>query len=569
MDAGERFESMPTRNGFTEIRAAAEALRCARYVNYNPSNAEIYDLAAKSINTIVSEVLIPRVAIEKLGLRKDQNKVIVSYSGQDTGRSAWARRLVHEADAGLRDKYARIAREANMNLMARELIYTEAYVGKSVSFIVKATLIVPKEWAKLALDFQANFIPVNKETTRIFKTRRNKLPDLKVVVFPEWTPDFVRDNQNKPIIPDLPRLCTLFDSEGDTAYLLGARYFGEVKKATLTLAWNAVALNGLGCGVHGSSKLLHVKSRDGPRDIVFLTIGLSGSGKSTIGLSIHEGHMKPGERVKIANDDAVAVMFHDKVTVGFEEGCFNKTDDYKPGSYMLETLVTAEDVLTYRNEKGQIEVMHEDVFVGNGRCITYRPALKGASEDLNVPWPDYITMIMKEETLPPMMLVKDPILTVALFMSLSTKPGAAENIPVEEMGKLKIIPGANPFIIYPMKLEADTVTNMIKTTGCKGLVFNTSEFYIDEKRRTKIPKELTLSFYPMIARDEVKWTEYRAGLCLPVFDEEYEGKFSPDKVQDKEGYKRLYNERMDQRMACLKKLNLSQEYVTSLEKLRF
>ena len=559
---------MPMKNGFTEIRAAAEVLRCAQKVIYNPSITEIYDLTAKSINVVVSDIRIPKVAMEKLGLRKDQDRVIVSYSGQDTGRSAWARRLVHEADAGLRDKYARIAREADMNLMARELIYTEAYVGKSERFIVKATLIVPKEWAKLALDFQANFIPVNKVSTAVFEKRKVKLQDIKVVVLPEWTPDMVKDQQNKPIVPDLPRLCMLFDSEGDTAYLLGARYFGEVKKATLTLAWKAVVTNGLGCGVHGSSKLLRVKSKQGAKDVVFLTIGLSGSGKSTIGLSIHEGQMKPGESVKVANDDAVAVMFEGNVTVGFEEGCFNKTDDYKPGSYMLETLVTAEDVLVYRDEKGRVGVMHEDVFVGNGRCITYRPALKGASEDVNVPWPNYITLIMKEETLPPMMLAKNPILIAALFMSLSTKPGAAENIPVEEMGKLKIIPGANPFIIYPMQLEADTVTKMIKTTGCRGLVFNTSEFYVDTVKRTKIPKELTLSFYPKVARDDIEWEEYRAGLYLPKFDSDYASKFDPRRVPDKEGYRKLYNDRMDQRLAYLKKLNLSDAYLKAIEKLK-
>ena len=119
-----------------------------------------------------------------------------------------------------------------------------------------------------------------------------------------------------------------------------------------------------------------------------------------------------------------------------------------------------------------------------------------------------------------------------------------------------------------MQLEADTVSKMIRTTGCKGLVFNTSEFYVDEKKRTKIPKELTLSLYPRIARDEIQWREYRAGLFLPVLDEDYESKFDPEKVSNKEGYKKLYNDRMDQRIAYLRKLDLSGEYVAALEKLK-
>jgi len=496
---------MKMKQGYTEIRAAAEILKNAKKLIYNPPIADIYDLAKESVNVVVSDVEIPAIAMKKLGFKENQNKVIVSYSGQDAGRSAWARRLVHEADESTRDNYARIVREVNMKLLTRELLCTESYIG---------------------------------------------------------------DQQNKPIISNLPRLIMLFDSDGNTAYLLGARYFGEVKKATLTLAWKAVVTSGLGCSIHGSSKLLHIKTPKGEKDVVFLTIGLSGSGKSTIGLSIHEGHMRDGEYVKVANDDAVAIIFNENVTVGFEEGCFNKTDDYVPGSYMLETLVTAENVLVYRDSNNRIGLIHEDVFVGNGRCITYRPALRGASEDVNVPWPNYITLIMKEETLPPIMLVKDPILIASLFMSLSTKPSAAENIPIEEMGKLKIIPGANPFIIYPMQQEADTVTKMIKTTGCKGLIFNTSDFYVDTKKRIKIPKELTLSLYPKVARDEIQWEEYRPGFFLPKFDEEYEKKFDPRHVLDQEGYKKLFNDRMDQRIAFLRKIGLSEDYQKALEKLK-
>lgn len=559
---------MKMKQGYTEIRAAAEILKNAKKLIYNPPIADIYDLAKESVNVVVSDVEIPAIAMKKLGFKENQNKVIVSYSGQDAGRSAWARRLVHEADESTRDNYARIVREVNMKLLTRELLCTESYIGKSEKFIVKASLIVPKEWAKLALDFQANFIPIDKESTRIYENRQVKISEIKIIIYPEWTPDMVRDQQNKPIISNLPRLIMLFDSDGNTAYLLGARYFGEVKKATLTLAWKAVVTSGLGCSIHGSSKLLHIKTPKGEKDVVFLTIGLSGSGKSTIGLSIHEGHMRDGEYVKVANDDAVAIIFNENVTVGFEEGCFNKTDDYVPGSYMLETLVTAENVLVYRDSNNRIGLIHEDVFVGNGRCITYRPALRGASEDVNVPWPNYITLIMKEETLPPIMLVKDPILIASLFMSLSTKPSAAENIPIEEMGKLKIIPGANPFIIYPMQQEADTVTKMIKTTGCKGLIFNTSDFYVDTKKRIKIPKELTLSLYPKVARDEIQWEEYRPGFFLPKFDEEYEKKFDPRHVLDQEGYKKLFNDRMDQRIAFLRKIGLSEDYQKALEKLK-
>ncbi len=561
---------MVDKSEFSRIRASAEILKSAKKIIYNPSISEIYNLAEKGINTIITDVPIPKVAVEKLGLSADQNRVIVSYTGQDVGRSAWARRVLQDFDPDTQDKFERIVREVNAKLLSRKLLYTEVYIGKSEYFMIKASLILPVEWAKLALDFQANFIPVNEQTTEVYKKRKIKAPEIKIVIFPEWEPTMVRGQDNKPILPELPRLTMLFDREYNTAYLLGARYFGELKKAALTLTWKTIVMNGHGAAIHGSSKYMKVKKGDKLERVVFITIGLSGTGKSTIGLSSHEGYLDPekGECVRIANDDALAVLFDYPVTLGFEEGCFNKTDSYTPDNYMVNTMVTAENVLVYQDENGRRLILHEDTYSPNGRCVTYRQALKGASEDVNVPWPNYITLIMRDETLPPMSLVEDPILAAALFMSLSTKPSGAENIPLEEMKKLKIVPGANPFIIYPLTLEAKTVSKMISVTGAKCLVFNTGDFFVDANERVDIPPSVTLSFYPKVAREEIEWEEYRPGLKIPKFDNEYSQKYDPRNVKDKKTYRELFNGRIQTRIDFLKNIGLEQKFIDALEALK-
>ena len=562
-----RLESVPEHPEYeSRIRACSEVLLCSPRLLRNPPIAEVYDLALEGHWAIQTDTEMPA---NDLGFLPHQNRVIANYSGQDSGRSAWARRLVQGADQRTRDGYERIAREVTYRMLAQELVQKDVFVGKSERFMMRSSVLVPRSHAKLALDYEVNFVQVNEATSALFDRARRVGPDIRVVVDPDWTPEQTRNALNEPILPDLPRMMMLFDVEHNVAFLLGARYFGEVKKATLTLAWNSVVRSGLGCSLHGSSKLLRADPGGGPRDVTFLTIGLSGSGKSTIGNDAHEGFLRPeaGESVRLGNDDAIAVLFDSPITVGFEDGCFNKTDSYTEGSHYLDTVMTAENVLTWRDQEGRIRILHEDRFVGNGRCVTLRKALEGAEDEIDVPWPSYMTLIMKDATLPPMLRVEDTRLAASLFMSLATKPSAAENIPVDQIGKLKMIPGANPFIVHSMQTEAETVRRMLETTRCGTLVFNTGEFYVDEEGRIDIPKELTLSFYPKLARGEVEWEPFLPGLSMPRLGDEYDARYHPGRVKDRAGHRALLRARLVQRLAFLEKLGLDETFLGPLRKL--
>ena len=284
------------------------------------------------------------------------------YSGQDTGRSAWARQLVPRraelaADPrmrGVADRFERIIREANWELMQRPMINVSTYWGKNPDLMGRISYTVDRRYAKLALDMVLNFIRVTPETEQLYSESRplDRLRDIRLVVHPEWVnPDWLArkarinpsDTRQSTTDPEPPRILMLFDVDGNTAYLLGGRYFGESKKAALTLVWNSALAAGLGMPIHGSSKTLTVRAK-GDGELVpatFITIGLSGSGKSTLGNDPHLGHLDEGagEHVRVGNDDALVVLYEpsdrDRGTVGLEDGCYNKSNDYSSGSFYL------------------------------------------------------------------------------------------------------------------------------------------------------------------------------------------------------------------------------------------
>jgi len=77
--------------------------------------------------------------------------------------------------------------------------------------------------------------------------------------------------------PDFPYGLSLFDPEHNVAAVLGLNYFGELKKATLTLAWATAHRNGF-VACHGGMKQYQLPNRT----FTMAAFGLSGSGKSTI-----------------------------------------------------------------------------------------------------------------------------------------------------------------------------------------------------------------------------------------------------------------------------------------------
>ncbi|TNE50045.1 MAG: phosphoenolpyruvate carboxykinase (ATP) [Deltaproteobacteria bacterium] len=640
MSTRSRINPNNARAEISAMRAAAVTLSCGPRVKHNPSMNVLYDMASEQSTTIVTDV--PMADPKSLGLSGGRDRVIVSYTGKDAARSAWARLVAPQPDElrrnpsllDTKDRIERLTRDINFELLHQDLIHTEVYYGRNKDYMGKIHLIVPAKYSKLAYDLNLNFYRSTPELEELYsQSTELPLPDLWLVCYPDWVNPVwqawrnrINPADSKRVLkdPEPKRLMMLFDIPFNTAYLLGARYFGEVKKACLTMIWDAAVNAGIGMPIHGSAKTIYVnkstiqgaeeqakgksktkaksktKSKakksasksngksNGQEDLkstTFITIGLSGSGKSTIGNDPHEDYLSEdkGEGIHIGNDDALVVLYNpsdpNAGTVGLENGCYNKSNDYTPGSFYIKTVQSAENIMVARDQDYRLFLIHQDIFSGNGRVQTARHMLPGADDNINVPWPDYISLLMKDETMPPLMRIRDPQLMVSMFMSLATKSTTAENIPVEEMNKLKMVPGANPFNTWGLQQEAEALERTFQLVGCCGLVMNTGGFFINPKLNAKdqtrdIPKELSLGIYPRLARNQIEWepwtqfpgTEIPTASSLADVYPEYEEHFSPYRVADQNYYYELFRTRMLQRQNFLLKLRIDRRFILPIRR---
>jgi hypothetical protein len=186
---------------------------------------------------------------------------------------------------------------------------------------------------------------------------------------------------------------------------------------------------------------------------------------------------------------------------------------------------------------------------------------------------------MKDETLPPLLLLDEPTLLVSMYMCLATRSTSAENIPVGEMNKLKMVPGANPFNTWGLQQEAETLESVVERINCKGIILNTGGYYIDKEKMDegitqKIPKELSLSIYPMLARGEIEWMDWEhfPGVKIPnpsAFKSVYpnfEEHFHPPRLKNPEVYYEMLRKRLLERQNFLLGLRIDRRFVLPIRK---
>lgn len=632
MSTSNKIDPQTAAREISRIRAAAVTLSSGSRVQHNPTMDELYRMSMEQPTCIVTDV--PMADPGHVGLSPDHDRVLVSFTGQDTARSAWARLLTPQAAEiekhpellDTKDRIERLVREVNFHMMQNDIVHTEVYFGRNTEFMGKIHFLVPRKYAKLAFDLNLNFVRPSPETDALYRaSKRLKIPDIWLVCQPDWVnPSWqawrhrVAPTDNKRVArdPEPKRIMMVFDTQNYTAYLLGARYFGEAKKACLTMIWDAAIKSGIGMPIHGSSKTLYIhpstieeqnettsaakadeqtekdparKTKNNKEEEVepttFITIGLSGSGKSTIGNHPHHEMLDAtlGEHTRVGNDDALVVLYENgegaKGTIGLENGCYNKSNDYLPGSAYARTVQSAENVMVTRDDRGHCFIIHEDVLNGNGRVQTARHMLEGADLDLDTPAPNYLCLLMKDETLPPLMRLHDPQLMVSMYMCLASRSTSAENIPIDQMGKLRMIPGANPFNTWGMQHEAESLEKLFNAVGCEGLILNTGGFFIDaehnERGETrKVPKELSLSIYPLIARNQIKWVDWEQlpGTQIPapgsfdMIEPDYDALFNPTKLEDGHRYCELLRERLFERLRFLMQIKIDRRYALPLRK---
>lgn len=480
MATRKQFETDIIRKGHKGLSALKSMIETAFYgnnVHKVSSIGEAYNLAYAMPTTIALDQEVAHA--EELGLPEGA-KVLVENGNSIVGRTARARRISGK-DLEEDEKLTKIVMDALYEASHAPFLKAEAIVGLEEDFMVRAHLMLPEERANNLYSWLMNFQIFNEEYAKRYKhSTVYEENDIYIFSDPEWRH------------PDYPNGLAYFDTNHNVAIILGLQYFGELKKGTLTLAWGTAARQGY-VSCHGGLKEF---KRDNEEAHVASFFGLSGSGKSTL------THAKHDEKygITVLHDDAFIIDQETGASIALEPAYFDKTNDYPTGHPEQKYFVTVQNSGVTLDEAGKRVLVTEDIRNGNGRTIKSRYSTPNRVDRIDEPI-NAIYWIMKDDTLPPIIRVKDPVLASAMGCTLVTKRSSAEN--VENVGEVVVEPYANPFRVYPLVDDYMAFKKLFDEKNVECYIINTGKF-LDQD----IPPAVTLGSIENNVENTAKYTTF-------------------------------------------------------------
>ncbi|MDR2527895.1 MAG: phosphoenolpyruvate carboxykinase (ATP) [Synergistaceae bacterium] len=466
----------------TPIRTTVESLFYGNNVKKVPDLKVAYELAKASPGA-VELTGMPVYKPEEQGLPAGAN-VLLFNDGAFYGRTAAARRIIGYPNVKP-EEMATLVREAIYNMRYRQLYTADAYIGLEEDFMVAAHLIVPQGFENNLYSWMFNFQYVNEKYKEMYnRSRQISDTDGDVFIFadPDWTH------------PDYPMGLAFFSPKENCAVVLGLRYFGELKKGTLTLGWGIGARNGY-ASCHGGLKRYSAKNG---RKFVLAAFGLSGSGKSTITHATHGGKYE----ITVLHDDAFVVNVKDKYAIALEPAYFDKVQDYPIGCPDNKFLVTMQNCGVTRQADGTLIAVTEDVRNGNGRAMKSKFWSPNRIDRIDEPL-NAIFWLMRDPTIPPVLKLTGPELGSVLGATLATKRTSAERLaPGVDPNALVCEPYANPFRTYPLEMDYTRFKQLL-ADGVDCYILNTGDFM-----GTKVKPTHTLGILEAIIEGSAKWAPF-------------------------------------------------------------
>ncbi|MBU5364730.1 phosphoenolpyruvate carboxykinase (ATP) [Enterococcus devriesei] len=447
---------------FSNIRSVIETAFYGNNVTRIRHLTDAYALAKKSPGTITTDLSVAHT--NKLQLPTDA-KVLVTNDGNIVGRTAAARRIVGQEGIDA-DFYSELLREAVFQSRDKQFYSGDVLVGLDEEFTVKAHLMLPADYSPNLYSYLLNFQIGDAKHHFYQESKTINTGDLFLFADPDWQH------------PDFPDGVVVIDPKHNCAGILGLRYFGELKKATLTLAWATAHRNGF-IACHGGMKQYLLENKK----YTMAAFGLSGSGKSTITLA------KPKNKgeVHVLHDDAFVISKDKGSTTALEPAYFDKTQDYPMTSEQIKYIVTAQNVGVTLDEDNKKVLVTEDIRNGNGRSIKSRYATPNRVDHI-AEKVDGLFWIMKDDSLPPLIKIEDPSLAAIFGATLATKRSTAENVVGEKSDQLVIEPFANPFRCYPLQEDYQDFKELFEKQQTACFILNTGDF-----KGQKVTPEQTLS----------------------------------------------------------------------------
>ena len=466
---------------FSRTRATIESAFYGNNVHEVTSVAEAYNLAKKQSGVIVTD--LPILHTKELGLPHGATQLVYNH-GKILGRTASARHFVDNPNEDAEALDGNL-REDIYKGHEQKYLKATVLVGLDPSFTVKAHIMMPEDQAFNLLSYILNFHFFDDEAEKLYeKSKFYDEPDIYFYFDPN-----VQDE-------DYPKGLGVFDAPHNCAAVFNLRYFGELKKGTLTLAWAIAHRHGY-TACHGGEKSFHFDDKD---DKTFAFYGLSGSGKSTLTHEMYDGKYD----ITVLHDDAFIISREDGSSVALEPSYFDKTHDYPAGHHETKYYTTIMNCDVTLDKDGKKVIVTEDLRNNNGRVIKTRYTSPHRVDFEKSPI-TALFWIMKDGSLPPIIKIDDPVLATTMGCTLATKRTSAENLPKGfDMNTLVIEPFADPFRAYPVSGDYRDFKELFTKRGASCYSLNTDAFMGKD-----IPKEVTKKLIEDLANGNIKDSDFK------------------------------------------------------------
>jgi phosphoenolpyruvate carboxykinase (ATP) len=460
---------------FSRVRATIESAFYGNNVHEITSVAEAYYLAEKQSGVIKTD--LPILHTKELGLPEDAKQLVFNH-GKILGRTARAR---HFTDNPNEDPEALAGdlREDIFRGSDEKFLKATVIAGLDKTFCTKVHIMIPANYAFNMLAYILNFQFFDEEAKKMYE--QSKHYDEGDIYF------YLDPNVSDPAHPEG---FGVFDAPHNCAAVFGLRYFGELKKGTLTLVWALAHRNGY-AACHGGEKSFHFTDKE---DKTFAFYGLSGSGKSTLTHEMYDGKYD----ITVLHDDAFIISRIDGSSVALEPSYFDKTHDYPAGHHETKYYTAVMNCAVTLNNEGKKVLVTEDLRNNNGRVIKtrYTSAHRVDYEKNSI---TALFWIMKDGSLPPVLKIDDPVLATTMGLTLATKRTSAENLPKGfDMNTLVIEPFADPFRAFPLPEDYADFKELFEKRGAGCYVLNTDAFMGQD-----IPKEITKQIVEELANGTI------------------------------------------------------------------
>src|SRR5438552_16786357 len=240
----------------------------------------------------------------------------------------------------------------------------------------------------------------------------------------------------------------MVDLEQGVTRVFNSDYFGESKKGGLRM-WNKLVYYRGGLPLHAGCKIIPTDAGDK----VCLTVGLSGTGKTTTTFTRQNGSLP-------VQDDFVAWMADGRIYVT-ENGCFAKTYGLNPEDEptIYGAVTQPEPYLENVSQHGDEVDYYDESYTQNGRA-TFPFRVIDSAADREIDSADFLLVLNKNDNVIPAVAKLEGPQAAAFFMLGETKGTAAGG--ADEAGKSLRVPGTNPFFPMPHDLQGNRFLELLQ-----------------------------------------------------------------------------------------------------------